>query len=236
MQPPCNLSPTSPRAEHTAGQRRAWRSQVALGLAACGFVALTLAARASPYLPFDPLVSRQVQALQSPWLTALAEFVSWFGSPPQTDVLLGLLVGGLWLGGKRPEAAAVLVAGLGSAVLYFLTQQLVGQPRPSSDLVRVAGPLALYAFPSGHATTFTAVLGFFAFLVSTNVRGRAIRWLGLIAIAVVIGLVCLARVYLGAHWLSDVLGGVVLGCLWLLVTIQLYRWLAAKPSMAAGSS
>ena len=201
---------------------------LATGVVAFG--GLALAARAMPYFAFDPPVSRAVQSVQAPWLDRLAAAVSWIGYPPQVDVLVAGLALGLWLLGRRWQAAAVAVAGAGAGGLYLLTQQLVDRPRPSPDLVRVAVQLPNSAFPSGHEATLTAVLGFLAFWCYTSCPTLAGRWLSVLAVGLGLLVLALARVYEGEHWASDVLGGFCLGCVWLAVTIHLYRWARQRSS------
>ena len=88
-------------------------------------------------------------------------------------------------------------------------------------------PLALYAgneafsFPSGHATVSTVVLGFLAFLL---VRGQSRPW-RLTVVTVTTGyvaLVALSRLYLGAHWFSDVAGGISVGLAWVALVAMVY--------------
>ena len=203
---------------------RSMRSLKAMA-ALCGlaFVALALAARSTAYLPFDPPVSRAVQSYETDWLHRVAEAISWLGFPPEVDILVGLLAVGLLLTGRRWEAAGVAVAGAGAGALYLLVVALVDQPRPSPDLVRVAASLPTSAFPSGHETVFTAVLGFCGYLGYAESRARLAGWLSVIGVVLFLLVLGWARLYQGQHWLSELLGGVCLGGFWLVVTINLYQ-------------
>jgi membrane-associated phospholipid phosphatase len=191
--------------------------------AACAlaFGALAVVARSTAYLPFDPPVSHAIQAQDTAWLRALAEAVSWIGFPPQVDVEVALLAVAIFLTGRRWEAAGVAIAGAGAGALYLAVLPLVDQPRPSPDLVRVATSLTSSAFPSGHITTFTAVLGFIGYVVSR--LGRLAARVAVVSVAVFLIVMAWARLYQGEHWLSELLGGLCLGGFWLAVTIGLYR-------------
>ena len=190
------------------------------------FVALAAAARSTAYLPFDPLVSHAVQAADAGWLRSVAEAISWVGFPPQVDVLVGLVVVVVFLTGHRWEAAGVAIAGAGAGVLYLLALSLVDQPRPSPDLVRVSASLPTSAFPSGHETTFTAVLGFFAVLASRC--GQLAHRLAISGVGAFLVLMAWARLYQGQHWLSQLLGGFCLGSFWLALTTLFYRRLSTR--------
>jgi undecaprenyl-diphosphatase len=118
----------------------------------------------------------------------------------------------------------VAIAGAGAGILYFAVLPVVDQPRPSPDLVHVAASLPSSAFPSGHITTFTAVLGFLGYVASS--LGRLAARLSVLGVAVFLILMAWARLYQGEHWLSELLGGLCLGGFWLAVTILLYRRLS----------
>ncbi len=79
--------------------------------------------------------------------------------------------------------------------------------RPDSPPVPVSG----FSFPSGHATMATAFFLTLCIVLRRNFRSQAAR-AGLIVLAFFLsGLVGLSRMYLGAHWLSDVVGGMMVG-------------------------
>jgi membrane-associated phospholipid phosphatase len=191
------------------------------GVSGLAFVGLAVAARSSAYLPFDPPVSHAVQAADTTCLHTLAAAISWVGFPPQVDVEVAVLALVIFLSGRRWEAAGVALAGAGAGILYLLVLPLVDQPRPSPDLVRVAANLPSSAFPSGHVTTFTAVLGFLGYLVSR--LGRLAGRLAVASVAVCLMLMGWARLYQGEHWLSELLGGLCLGCFWLALSLLIYR-------------
>jgi undecaprenyl-diphosphatase len=120
---------------------------------------------------------------------------------------------------------------LGAVLLYDTVKPLVARARPParSD---VGYTFSGFAFPSGHATESLAVLGMLA-LVTAGVMRRH-RYVPFVVASLIVLLVGASRIYLGAHWLSDVLGGYALGGLWLslLVAVMLAR--ARSPGRDSG--
>jgi len=203
------------------------------GVGVVALLAMAIAAHNLPYFPGDVTVSHAVQASASDWLDRLTTAVSWTGFPPQSWVVFGAVVLGLAVLGYRWAALVAALAAVGSGQLYFFVQQFVGRPRPSPDLVHVAGALPMSGFPSGHVATFTAVFGFAAFVAYRRLSPSAARWAPVGLVAVLLALMCLARIYSGQHWPSDVLAGLLLGGLWLSVLMWLYEWgLVQLPAMA----
>ena len=85
-----------------------------------------------------------------------------------------------------------------------------------------------YSFPSGHALMSVVVYGFLAFLLVRALRGRPRRVVLGITIPL-IALIAVSRLYLGAHWLSDVLGGLNFGTAWIAATAAAYEYQATGP-------
>lgn len=123
---------------------------------------------------------------------------------------------------KRWIAAAHWIAAIVFGLaLTNLLEAAITMPRPPTA---PAG----FGFPSVAVTMTTIVFGFFAVLIARELPGRQRRvWPYLLA-GVVITLVAFARLYLGAHWLSDLVGGTLFGILWLLVLGLAYRRRVAR--------
>jgi undecaprenyl-diphosphatase len=81
--------------------------------------------------------------------------------------------------------------------------------------VRMLRHMGGYSFPSGHVVTYVAFFGFAAHLAGIDVHSPTLSWLIILPCAGMIALVGPSRIYLGAHWASDVLGAYLLGGLWL---------------------
>lgn len=213
---------------HRASQLRSWRFQIGLLLAI--FVAAWLAwlARTVVYFPVDLAITRALQSIEIQPLQGLFHAVSWVGYPPQSNYIFGSVFLGLLLVRLWREAVAFFFAAAGSAGLWFLLTPLINRPRPSADLVHVATQLPPGGFPSGHVLNLTAIFGFLVYLALVLLAD--VRWRVVLAalLAVPVLFVGAARVYDGAHWASDVLGGYLIGGIWLTLTIQVYRWIGGR--------
>jgi membrane-associated phospholipid phosphatase len=222
--------------EVAAGAREllARRDHVTVTLIAIGFGVLALLARTIAYFSIDLVLTRAVQSAAPPWLVGPLAAVTWIGFPPQSNVIFGAVILGLVLVGYRLEGLMTAVAAVGSAGLWYLIAPLVDQPRPSPELVDVAMQLPAGSFPSGHVVNLTAIFGFLIYLALLLVPSARARWPLVLILLLPIVVIGFARIEDGAHWPSDVLGGYMLGCVWLAVTIQLYRWARRRCSKRSG--
>ena len=208
---------------HRIRHVRAWRFQVGLCLATLLFGVLALLAWTFAYFPLDLELTRAIQQVEAPWLDLLFSAVTWIGFPPQSNVVFGAVIAVLFLARLRLEALLTLFAAAGSAGLWFAIAPLVQRPRPSPELVHVTMQLPAGSFPSGHVLNLTAIFGFLLYLAFMLMPPGALRRLTIALLALPLLVVGFARVQAGAHWPSDILGGYLLGGIWLLLTIHLYR-------------
>jgi membrane-associated phospholipid phosphatase len=169
----------------------------------------------------DPRVMSLVVAERVGWLTPLMRTLTWLGS---NAVLVpsALAIGGFFLIRRRdPRPLVLLAVALGGALaLSEIVQPIVDRARPPSSVW--IGRFGGAAFPSGHATAAVAFSATLALILSrgASYERRALLWSGAALVALIVGA---SRVYLGAEWLTDVLGGYALGAAWvaLLITISL---------------
>lgn len=168
------------------------------------------------------------------WLTPAVRTVTRLGS---TTVLVPMVVvAGLvaWRTSRSWQRAALPAGALaGASLLYRVLQPWIARPRPTlSRLVATGSP---YGFPSGHATQAAAALGALAWVLAAR-GGSRHRWAAVAAraavvvIAVAIAVVCFSRVYLGAHWPTDVVAGWAVGWAWLSIVI---RAVGSRPARSA---
>lgn len=165
----------------------------------------------------DPPVASWLAEHRTPWLTRCMQAVTWLGSGWVTVPLL--VSAALWLPlwrDRRRTLALVLAVSMGSALLVAVGKLLTVRPRPvvGEVLTTATG----YAFPSGHSAQAAAAYGVLALLVSLRVgRGaKPLVWLAATAMALLVGF---SRLYLGVHWLTDVLAGYALGASWLAIVV-----------------
>jgi undecaprenyl-diphosphatase len=204
-----------------------WRTRQLLAAvvgAAIVLAGLTLvAAQANPNA-IDLGATHWIQQFDHPAFAALMVLVSWFGFAPQGWLMPLVLaapfaVRRLWL-----EALWVLGSQVASLVVTLL-KPAVHRPRPSTELVDVAAPLRDFSFPSGHVVQYAALFGVTFFLLYVLAQRSIWRTVGLVLLAVPIVLVGPSRLYLGQHWLSDVLGGYAVAAILLVPYCWTYaRW------------
>ena len=185
-------------------------------------IAISIFARWEPRFPGDLHLTLLLQSFDSKSLRSLMGWVSYLMGGWRAAVLViasGIMV---WHCLGRLEGSLVLVAGL-SSLLDSPIKFAVNRPRPTAALVQVFATEHGSGFPSGHALFAAVVLGFLAYLAITRLRKRSLRTLTFAGLLTLILLTGASRVYLGVHWPSDVLGGYLIGAVFLAVLVWLYR-------------
>ena len=163
----------------------------------------------------DPRITSLVVARRVGWLTSSMELLTWLGSTVVVVPAAILIGGSLFVRRRDWRPLAMLTAAVAGAIaLYDMFKPAVGRARPPSSIW--IGHYGGGAFPSGHATAAVAFYGMLALILSRGARPgtKAVVWFGATFVALIVGA---SRVYLGAHWLTDVIGGYALGTTWLAV-------------------
>lgn len=140
---------------------------------------------------------------------AIVVAIPWLGT--NITILPAVVIASrmLWTRGRRDLVAAIVAAAAGNYVVAFALKYIVSRPRP--DLFPHRGEYTGPSYPSGHAMMATSVLFFFAYLLR-----RERNWTWPYYACVALGIVTIySRMYLGVHWPTDVLAGVVMGTVWL---------------------
>jgi membrane-associated phospholipid phosphatase len=205
----------------------AWSIVALLSAAGFGFLLWGVLAHNGLTLA-DPAVATFVAGHRLAWLTPVMELVTWLGSS-FFIIPFGVAIGGYLWRRRRSWRPLVMmaVAFLGAAALYDIVKPAVGRARPAAAL-QVGGPDVGNAFPSGHATQTISFYGMLAFVLIICYAPRR-RWPFVIGAALVTIMVGASRLYLGVHWLTDVLGGYGLGLAWLSLVMVTSLLLEGRP-------
>jgi undecaprenyl-diphosphatase len=217
-----------------AAARARWAEIVFL-VTLCVYSILAVLAHQYAYFGWDLSLARRIQSISIPAFDPAMVGVSFFGNGLMPWVLVvgtGLV---LTSTGLRLEGL-VCMAGSGLGwLLNGLLKLLIARPRPSDSLVDVAGVFHFKSFPSGHVVFFVEFFGFMLFLAHVLLKRGPLRDALRILPGLLIVMVGVSRVYLGAHWPSDVVGAYLAGGLWLMIMIEVYRRLKEK-SVGVSSS
>jgi undecaprenyl-diphosphatase len=161
---------------------------------------------------FDVAVLQWIGARHTPALTSLMTEVTPLGTGAVVLVVVGVAAAFLWHTEHRLSARLLLASTAGSILLNNVLKLWFDRPRPTVFAWETHA--ASSSFPSGHAMSATVVYGTVAYLLARLQKHRWSRALTLSAAVVLIALICATRLYLGVHYPSDVLGGIVVGLAW----------------------
>ncbi|MFJ3439272.1 phosphatase PAP2 family protein [Streptomyces cyaneofuscatus] len=222
---------TDPRSPRPAAALAAGSAVLALFVVLLALVA----AQWSPLMSLDRTVADSLHrhAVAEPGLVHVNRVLTdWFWDPWTMRALIAVAVVALWWRGARLLALWVAAASLLGSLLSQGVKAAVDRERPRwPDPVDSAH---FAAFPSGHAMTAVVSCGLLLWLLRLY-RARPALWAGAVAVAVVsvIG-VAVTRVYLGVHWLTDVVGGTLLGAAVVAFTVAGYARSVSRRAPEAG--
>ena len=184
----------------------------------------------SALVRLDLTIVRLLHGLGSDELTALANGVTTLASTTSVLLVAAVAAAAMLVRGHWPGALAVVLAVGATQGIVFAIKELVARARPpaSSAWIDAAG----HAFPSAHAASGVALYGLLALYTVQRLHGRARVAAGAVAL-VGVGSIGLTRVYLGAHYPSDVLAGWLVGAVVAAAAWQLARALRRLRPRAA---
>ena len=172
----------------------------------------------------DYFASKQMSRLSESPVVTFFILITSFASTATTCLIVFLTCVLCWVIRQRYLLIGLLVATLGSTIFTFLSKLLFHRDRPADILLFEQTD----SFPSGHATVTVALYGFLAYIAirfSHNFSHQVRIVVMTVFFSILLGL---SRIVLNEHYLSDVLGGYLVGTLWLTVAISVTEWLGAS--------
>lgn len=153
--------------------------------------------------------------LLNDYLTVVAKY-----GDVATWLLAAIIIGIILLIKKSYLLGIWVILTVGSGgIVGIVMKKILHRDRPYDHLIQDSG----YSFPSGHALASTMVIVILLFLILPQVTQRILKMMIQILIVVIWLSILVSRLYFHAHYFTDVLGGVILGILWIVVGIHIYR-------------
>lgn len=184
---------------------------------------------------WDKSISEQLFEIkaQYPFLTELFNFLSFLGAPYWFWFVVGATAIYLWRKHQKKLVAFLLTSTIGGSVVNTIVKEVINRPRPT---FRDPGAVTFQtgkSFPSGHAMSSTIAYGAILLIFLPLIASKHRKWayLGVITLVLSIGI---ARLGLGVHYVSDVLGGYTLGLAWLVLStaaFEIWREERGKPAV-----
>jgi len=180
------------------------------------------------------------QRQANPGLTLTAKTISWAGSVAFLSFASFCAVIVFIRNGWRDAILGLALTMIGGSLLNIVLKHFFARARPAFEKPLVE--LTTFAFPSGHTMGATLFYMFMAAVVAYAMKRKSIRILAFSCAMLVVALIGATRIYLGAHFFTDVLGAIVAGLAWLafcwtaVETLRKWRKRAAKLAEAQEAS
>jgi len=175
------------------------------------FIILSVYVNYHPVPPLDLDLSLFVQKYHSDSLDKIMLAISFFGELPYS-LLMVLIVAGIFYLYKFKREAYYITSILLSGLVILGVKSIIDRPRPTEFYVRLVEINRFQSFPSGHVLSYILFFGFMIVLMRNLntiplITKRIITYIS----AFYMITIAFSRIYLGAHWFTDTLGGVILG-------------------------
>ena len=181
-------------------------------IATIGFAALAERVLAGGTQTFDVAILQWLHNHQSKPLTALMIEMTYLGTGTVVIVIVGVAALFLWHTEHKHSARLLLAATIGNILLNGALKLVYHRQRPSVFEWQTAAVSS--SFPSGHAMSATVVYGTVAYLLVRLQKHTWAKVMTLTTAVLLVLLICLTRLYLGVHYPSDVIGGIIVGLAW----------------------
>jgi len=164
------------------------------------------------------------ESLHSGWLTELMILITDLGSPGSIFLYCLVLVMLMWLHHKYTHLIQFIVTISLTAFIAVLLKEITQIPRPSYSLIPEIG----YSFASAHAMIATVFFSLIIHAYRNHFKGKFIKNSFVVLNVCAIMFVCLSRVYLGVHYMTDVLAGFFIGLIISSMSVIMYNRMHVK--------
>ena len=211
-----------------------WRTRRAGALAMTAVITLSVfswlaltTSNGTGLAPHDQSVTTWAADERYPALTAIMQVFTALGSTAGLTILTAICAVLLFMRGHRVRALVLTATMVGSSLLTVALKEIFRRARPSTDTL-LGNPASTTSFPSGHSFNTAVFAGLLAGMALMSTASILYRLLAILAAVGAILMVGASRVYLGYHWMTDVLAGWSLGLAWLCLVTLALLWLRGR--------
>lgn len=183
------------------------------------FVLLAFTHEMTFWQAIDVYIMENVPSLHTNWTTSIMLFLAWLGSVKVIAAMTLILIIAVVIKERSLQVLLIpAVVMVGTGVLNLIAKQLINRARPEfMPLLDQDG----FSFPSGHTMATVSLCGiiiYFCYLYVKQTSGRVVILVTSIGLSILMGM---SRIYLGVHFLTDIIGGFLLSVSWLICSIVL---------------
>ena len=181
------------------------------------FVNLAIAVSSGSVVALDSYLVNIFYFYREQWLAVFFSLVTFLGSSPVVAIIAIILTAFFFVRRKFAYIFPFMITFFGTEFSVYILKEIIHRVRPPADMAFIVENS--FSFPSGHATIAVALYGFIIYILFREFGSRLHRFFILLFGVLLIFLVGLSRLYLGVHFFSDVVGGYLLGLIWLIIGI-----------------
>jgi undecaprenyl-diphosphatase len=220
-----------------------YRFLIILILLLASIITISVFAYYNDRFPGDLWLAQGIQSMSNDFLTSIMQGISILLDSWISYILVAVIALMVWWRTGWREAVLVLAGGI-LAATSAVFKTIINRPRPSPDLITVFSQAGTSSFPSGHSFFAFMIFGLATYFSVTRLQNQFLRIATTTIFIALIVLVGISRIYLGAHWPSDVIGGYLIGGVFVAALIWIdKKWIykydditeTTKPEWDSGS-
>lgn len=157
-------------------------------------------------------------------LVEIMKKITFFGGSIWVPLITGIMFIILFIKNRLRDAFGLIIVVGGITLVNIIFKIIIARARPEYMLIDET----LYSFPSGHAMGSTALYGYFIYLINKGMLNKKNKIILNILFILLIISIGISRIILGAHYFSDILGGIVLSIILIIIYYEINAYLQKK--------
>lgn len=174
-------------------------------------------------MTLDTATNQFFQSIQTSALTSFSKFIAIITEPFSLLILALIISTYFYLNKQKTSALLLALASITTALIIKILKSIFQFPRPTNALIQETS----YSFPSGHTTFASLFFILVAYLLTKNSKIK-IKITAFLISTLIVLIIAFTRLYLRVHWLTDIIGGLIIGTIILTITIIIHKKLILK--------